>query len=432
MLTGTELLISVVFVIVLLLLSIIDAAFTNVNKIAVRRLLDTPKLKFVPQLTALVESRNEVLLSIHISIQLLLVGGAVFFFAAFERREIRYLEGMPGTILLMFVLILLFQHFLPRLIAARNPEILLLRCFPLVRVSQLIMRPFARVLTAVLNYFNRWEEVMEPDKVEETSEEEIQAFIDAGQEEGILEHDEGEMIQSIVQFGDKVAREVMTPRTHIVALEINSPVEKLVQLITSRRHARIPVFRDDIDNIEGVIHERDLLRVWQRGEKLDSLRSLVNPVHFVPETKPVNDLLQEMKQKGEQIVLVVDEYGGISGLITMEDLVEEILGEMNDRDSVGEKISEDGPGVFIVPGSLELSSLNETLGTPFVDDTECTTVAGAVVELFGRLPSGGEKIEHRGISVEVLDADRRRVHRLRMKVLAPKVEEKAESKQKNA
>jgi len=294
------------------------------------------------------------------------------------------------------------------------------------------MRPFARILTAVLNYFNRWEEVMEPDKEEETSDEEIQAFIDAGQEEGILEQDAGEMIQSIVQFGDKVAREVMTPRTHIVALDIASPVEKLVQLITSRRHARIPVFRDDLDNIEGVIHERDLLRVWQRGEKLDSLRSLVNPVHFVPETKPVNDLLQEMKEKGEQIVLVVDEYGGISGLITMEDLVEEILGEIHDRDSDGEKIVEEGTGVLIVPGSLELNSLNEALGAPFVEDTKCTTVAGAVVELFGRLPSSGEKIEHHGISVEVLDADRRRVHRLRMRVLVPQTEEKAESQQKNA
>ena len=432
MLTGTELLIAAGFVVILLFLSVVDAAFSSVNRISVRRLLETPKLKFVPQLTALVESRNEVVMSIQILIQLLLVSGAVFLFAAFGRREIPYLEGMSGTIVLMFILILLFRQLIPRLIAAKNPEILLVQIFPLVHVTQLVMRPFAGILTAVLNYFNRWEEVLEPDKEVETSEEEIQAFIDAGQEEGILAHDEGEMIQSIVQFGDKIAREVMTPRTHIVALDISSPVEKLVQLITSRRHARIPVYRDDIDNIEGVVHERDLLRVWQRGEKLDSIRSLVSPVHFVPETKPVNDLLQEMKEKGEQLVLVVDEYGGISGLITIQDLADEILGEMNDRDSVGEKIVEEGPGVFIVPGSMELNSLNETLGTPFVEDTECTTVAGAVVELFGRLPSSGEKLEHRGVSVEVLDADRRRVHRLRMKILAPEVEVKVESKQKNA
>jgi len=239
------------------------------------------------------------------------------------------------------------------------------------------------------------------------------------------------MIQSIVQFGDKVAREVMTPRTQIVAIDLHSPVEKLVQLITSRRHSRIPVFLDNIDNIEGVIHERDLLRVWQHGEKLDNLRPLLTPVYFVPETKPVNDLLNEMKEKGEQLVLVVDEYGGISGLITMEDLVEEILGEIHDTDATGEKLIEESPGVFIVPGSLELSSLNETLGSALVENTECTTVAGAVVELFGRLPSSGEKIEHRGISAEVLDADRRKVYRLRIRKLAPQAEETSATKQQN-
>lgn len=414
MLNGVELFLSFLFVLVLLLMSVIEVAFSSVNKIAVRRLVDNHKHKSVSQLAAMVESRNEVLMSFHISIQLLLVGGAVFFFSVFERREITYLERIPGTILLMFVLILMFRQLLPRLIAARHPELVLLQLFPLCRLSLLVMKPFSGLLTAILNYFHRWEEDIEPDE-EETSEEEIQAFIDAGQEEGILEHDEGEMIQSVVQFGDKVAREVMTPRTHIVAIDINSPVEKLLQLITSRRHARIPVFRDDLDNIEGVIHERDLLRVWQRGDRLDSLRSLVTPVHFVPETKPVDDLLHEMKEKGEQIVLIVDEYGGISGLITMEDLVEEIVGEIHDTDSDGEKIVEESPGVYIVPGSLDLNSLEETLGVPFVEDTECTTVAGAVVELFGRLPTSGEKMEHRGIAVEVLDADRRRVHRLRMR-----------------
>ena len=186
MLTGAEFLISVVFVIVLLLLSIIDIAFSSVNKISVRRLQRHPKAEHVPQLAALVESRNEVLMSIHVLIQLLLIGGAVFIFAAFERREIRYLEGMPVTILLMLGLILLFRQLLPRLIAAKNPEILLIRIFPLVRISQLVMRPFARVLTAVLNYFNRWEEGRSRTEEEETSEKEIQAFIDAGQEEGIL------------------------------------------------------------------------------------------------------------------------------------------------------------------------------------------------------------------------------------------------------
>ena len=229
------------------------------------------------------------------------------------------------------------------------------------------------------------------------------------------------MIQSIVHFGDKVAREVMTPRTQIVAIDINSPVEKLLQLVVNKRRSRIPVYRDDLDNIEGMVHERDLLRIWQKGEKIENFRSLVTPVHFVPETKPVDDLLQEMKEKGDQMVLVVDEYGGVSGLITIEDLIEEIVGEIHDDlQSDFDKVIEESKGVYIVPGHLELDVLEEKLGMPLVTETECTTVAGAVVELFGRLPSPGEKIEHGGVEIEVLDADRRRVQRLRLKLLLSK------------
>src|SRR5439155_8064458 len=201
------------------------------------------------------------------------------------------------------------------------------------------------------------------------------------------------MIQSILQFGDIVARDVMTPRTQIVAIDINSSVDKLLQLVINKRHARIPVFRDDLDNVEGIIHERDLLRVWQRGDKLENFRSLIKPAYFVPETKPVDDLLREMKQKGDQMVLVVDEYGGVAGLITMEDLIEEIVGDIHDESEAdADKVVEESKGVFVVPGGLELEVLEEKLGLPLVTDTDCTTVAGAVVELFGRLPSPGEKI----------------------------------------
>jgi len=432
MLTSSEFLFSFLLVSSLLLMSIIEVAFSNASRISVRRLLDNPQLKFAPQLAALIETRSEVLMSIQLLNQMLLTASGIVCFTIFDRLQLRYVESVPMALVLVFVIILLFRQLIPRLIAARNPEMVLLRLFPFLRLSNIAMKPFSGLLTAVLNYFHRWEETLEPDKEEEASEEEIQAFIDAGQEEGILEHDEGEMIQSIVQFGDKVVREVMTPRTHIVAIDINAPLEKLVQMIISRRHARIPVYRDDLDNIEGVIHERDILRLWQRGEKLESLRPLVSPVHFVPDTKPVADLLHDMKEKGEQVVLVVDEYGSISGLITLEDLVEEILGDIHDRDSDGEKIIEESRGVFIVPGSMELGALDQVLGVPFVENTECTTVAGAVVELFGRLPSGGEKLEHNGISVEILDADRRRVHRLRMRNLTPQINDATQMKQNNA
>ena len=424
MLSGTELLIGALFIVALLAMSIIDVAFTNVSKVAVRRLLDRPKAKAAVSLAAMLERRAEVLTSIHIIIQLFLVAGAVFAFTVFERRQVRYWLSVLGTVAVMMLVILLFRQLLPRIITMRSPEVVLLRLLPLFKIAHTTLRPVSLLLMSALKYFHEWEQDVEPVKEEETSEEEIQAFIDAGQEEGILEHGEGEMIQSIVHFGDKVAREVMTPRTQVVAVDINSPVEKLLQVIVAKRHARIPVYRDDLDNIEGLVHERDLLRLWQKGEKLENFRSLIKPAYFVPETKPVDDLLQEMKEKGDQMVVVVDEYGGVSGLITMEDLIEEIVGEIHDdAEGDGEKVIEEGKGLFVVPGSLELGVLEEKLGMPLVGNTDCTTVAGAVVELFGRLPSPGEKIEHGGVEIEVLAADRRRVQRLRLKILAPKTHE---------
>jgi putative hemolysin len=256
MLNGSELLIAGLFVVALLLISIVDISLSSVNKISVRRLLDNPKVKSAPKLVALVENRDEVLLSVHILIQLLIIAGAVFLFGAFGRREIPYVAGMPGTIAMMFLIILIFRQLVPRIVATRRPELVLLYFLPLLRIAALVMHPFSILLIRVMNYFKSWEDQIEPAKEEEASDEEIRAFIDAGQEEGILERDEGEMIQSIVHFGDKVAREVMTPRTQIVAIDIGSSLDKLLQLILSRRHTRIPVFRDDLDNIEGIIHRK--------------------------------------------------------------------------------------------------------------------------------------------------------------------------------
>jgi len=417
-LSATELAIAVLFVLTLLVTSVLEIAFSSINRISFRRYLEKPEFKTARAMSVLLESRTEVLMSLHLFIQLLMVAGAVFLFAAFNGRQVPYLAGW-GTIGLMFVLIILFRQLIPRLIAARNPEMVLLYMFPLFGIFSLVFRPFARLMTLVLNYFHSWEEEKDPAKEEETSNAEIQAFIDAGQEEGILEDTEGEMIQSIVHFGEKTVREIMTPRTQIVAIDINSSIEKLLQLITARSHSRIPVYRDDLDNIEGFIHERDLLRFWERTA-VESfprpLAKLVRPVHLVPETKAVDDLLNEMRHRGDHIVLVVDEYGGISGLATMEDLVEEIVGDIHDTESSEEKIVEETPGSYIVPGSVELNALQPVLGAPFAEDTESKTVSGAVVELFGRLPGPGEKIEHDGISVEVLESDRRKVRRLRITV----------------
>ena len=183
MLNATELGIAVLFVLSLFVTSVLDIAFSSINRISFRRFLEKPEFKAAPALASLLESRTEVLLSIHLLIQSLLVAGAVFLFAAFNRRD-AYVAGMPGTIVLMFVLIVLFRQLIPRLVAARNPELVLFYMFPVFRLCVLVMRPFARLMTIVLNYFHSWEEETDPAKEEETkaTDEEIQAFIVAGQE----------------------------------------------------------------------------------------------------------------------------------------------------------------------------------------------------------------------------------------------------------
>ena len=180
MLSGTEILTAAVFIITLVM-SIIDVAFSNANKISVRRLIDSSKSKAAPSLAILLESRSEVLISIHIGIQLLLVSGAVLLFGAFEARRMPYVLGVAVTVVVMMIVILVFRHLIPRIITMRNPEIVLLRLFPIFKIAHFAFSPISRLLMAALNYFHRWEEVMEPTNEEETSEEEIQAFIDAGQ-----------------------------------------------------------------------------------------------------------------------------------------------------------------------------------------------------------------------------------------------------------
>ncbi|HEX4996766.1 MAG TPA: hemolysin family protein [Terriglobia bacterium] len=402
----------------LFMVSVLEAAFRAVSRISARRLIESFPA-YADTLNTMVERRDETLMALTILIDTVLAANTVFLYAALIQRDMIVMAA-PVAFGVTFSLILIFRFLAPRLVAGRNPEAVLMRLFPLFRIAVMGMRPFSSPLSKALQRFQRWEEEMDSGKKEEeTSEEEIQAFIDAGQEEGILEPEAGEMVQSIVHFGDKVAREVMTPRIQIVAIDIDAPIQDLLDLIVTKNHARIPVFRGNIDNVEGIIHERDIVGAWRRGEKVTSLRPFVKPAQFIPETKPIDDLLREMKQIGDQMALVVDEYGGVSGVITIEDLVEEIVGEIHEASDIP-KSFEESPGTYVVQGSLELAALDDLLGIPFVEDTECTTVAGAVVELFGRMPAPGEHIEHRGVLVDVLEADRRRVHRLRVKAPAPR------------
>ena len=290
-----------------------------------------------------------------------------------------------------------------------------------VRLLALLVSP----LTAVLGFLhslaelgNREEQGAEGDK----QAEEIEALIDAGTEEGIIEEEDRKLIQSVVAFGDKTVREVMTPRPNIVGIEQNRTLEELRQLVINEQYSRIPVYDETIDRVAGFVHVRDMFEMDDEQRERKRVKDLTRPILSVPETKNVQDLLREMQQDQRHMVIVIDEYGHTAGLATMEDLVEEVFGEIHDEHEPGRDVTKDIDGGYVVAGSFDLDGLEELIGFRPAEGTESTTVGGLVTEWAGRVPRPGEAVEREGIRLEVLASNSLRVEKVRASSL-PKTEE---------
>ncbi len=248
------------------------------------------------------------------------------------------------------------------------------------------------------------------------TEEEIKTIVDAGSEEGVLEDEEKEMIYSIIRFGDTVAREVMLPRIDIVALDINSSMEEALDLIIARGHSRIPVFRDNIDNIEGVLYAKDLLEIWRSGEKIPSLEGILREPHFVPESKRASDLLIEMQNRKIHMVFVVDEYGGTAGLVTLEDLVEEIVGEIQDEYDTNEEalLQQIDDSMYIFSARIDLDHLNHLLDVS-IPTEESDTLGGYIFSHLGRVPVVGDEIHAYDLVITVQSVTGRRIRKVKVR-----------------
>jgi putative hemolysin len=293
----------------------------------------------------------------------------------------------------------------------------LLPLTPILRVCALLVKP----LTAILGFFQSLVELSEPAK---TSEEgpgpsgDIEALISAGEEEGIIEKDDRKLIESVVAFGDKTVREVMTPRPKIVGIEAGRSLEDLRELVIHEQYSRIPVYEGAIDNIIGFVHVRDMFELDESARQGRRVKELTRPIRFVPETKPVNDLLREMQKDGAHMAIVIDEYGNTAGLATMEDMVEEILGEIHDEHEPERDVLKQPDGSFVVAGSLDLDRLHELLEFRPPEETESTTIGGLVTEWLGHVPHIGEVIERDGIRLEVLAGDELKVEQVRVSKVA--------------
>ncbi len=307
---------------------------------------------------------------------------------------------------IMTFIILVFGEIIPKSIAKKHSEkVALLASFPL-KIFSIIFTPFVKFLLFISNIFL----MIFGEKIETIipvlTEEDVKAMITAGEEEGVIEEKEKEMIHSIFEFGDKMVKEIMTPRVNIIAVEENTYLKEIVKMIGIYGYSRMPVYEKNIDKILGLVYIKDIISK-QSQENWENLKAkdIMRNVYFVPETKKVIELLRELQILKLQMAIVIDEYGGTAGLVTMEDLIEEIVGEISDEFKKDEKeyikINE---GRYLVKGSTEIEKVEDILGIKIPEEIDVETIAGFVLSHFGKFPKKGEEFEYMGYKIVVQDA----------------------------
>jgi CBS domain containing-hemolysin-like protein len=310
-------------------------------------------------------------------------------------------------------LVLVLGELIPRELAARSPEPFALWAIYPMRAAAVAAMPLAQVVVAVNHLFmGHGDEA--PHGLPFIIEEEIKTLVDAGEEGGFIEEEEKEMIYSIFEFGDTLAREVMVPRIDTVAIEVNTSVPDALDVVMQAGHSRIPVYQETIDNIVGILYAKDLLQYWRDDTSSLELRNILRNVYYIPETKKVDELLQEFQQRKVHIALVVDEYGGTAGLVTIEDILEEIVGEIQDEydseEAFMEVINEDE---IIFNGRMDLDDVNHIMGLELPTDRS-DTLGGLVYSNLGRVPVVGDKVRIENVEITVLSVVRRQIKKVKV------------------
>jgi CBS domain containing-hemolysin-like protein len=311
------------------------------------------------------------------------------------------------------------MHFIPDMLLYRTNGRWLIPLLPLIRASLVLVWP-VRVFLEGAESLARISETETEKTEEQRTEEGIEALVEAAEEEGIIEPEQAELIEQVVEFSDKRVREVMTPRPDIVAISAICTLEELHAKFTETGFTRLPVFEGTLDDILGIAHSQDLLQVADADLPKKHVRELMRPVLFMPETKVGSDLLREMRQKNQTMAVIIDEHGSVAGITTMEDLVEEIVGESG-AEATHPKLEmvREGSSSLVMRGSTAIGQVEEMLGVRFGEsaDETVTTIAGLLSHVSGRVPAPGEKFDLEGFRFEVLEANQRKVLRVKAQKL---------------
>jgi putative hemolysin len=389
-------------------LGAIEAAFSALMRLSLRLVaersnrpgalgayLDDPLLLFIPTrlLLGLVTGAATALLALGIGID--------------------SVHALGTVVLVTAGLVLLCELLLPLAIVSRDPEGVLEFLLPTFAPVVKILSPMTRWIARTVATTRRGAPGVTPDEAVEEANEAAKAYIDTAAEEGLIQGEERRLLQSIVDFGDTLVREVMTPRPDIVAIREAATVGDVRALFKEQEYSRFPAYKDSLDNIAGFVFVKDLVTLSTNDDSLP-IAGLLRPAVFVPETKRVPELLKQFQRHQTQCAIVVDEYGGTAGLVTIEDLLEEIVGEIRDEyDVESEPIVDEGDGRFVVSGKANIDELAQRLAVE-IERGGFETVGGYLLSHIGRVPAVGEKFEVDGLSVEVLEVERRRINRVRI------------------
>lgn len=407
----------VVLIGLLTLVSYVDRVYQEAGKFLSREFqdnIDVFEQQIEPKLRI---PRSQASLAMAVLTQLtnasiaLLIG-----YLLFSNSDWGVYELMQAAVVLLLIVIVC-NRFLPFVFFSRTRGEWLIRWTLVLRLLMYLVRP----VTLILGFLKSVASLTQTNTTEEpeTSAEAVDALIEAGQEEGIIQEGDRDLIQSVVEFSGKTVREAMKPRPAMFAVPTNTTVEHFIEMLRTRHYSRVPVYENSIHNIKGIVYAQDVLQVPDSEAHVRMLDTIMRrDVHFVPESKLGSDLLREMQKQNIRMAIVVDEYGGVAGLVTIEDLVEEIVGEIrDDRDKP--EIVRDGERGFIVAGGMDVDRLDELFGTK-PEGKESATVAGLVSELAGRIPRKGETVEENGLRFEVLESTDRKIERVRVTPVQPR------------
>lgn len=407
---GSQWLFLVLIVLILLsaFFSASETALTSISKIRLRNMVEE-NVKNADKISKLIENPNKLLSAILIGNNLVNIGASSL--ATAMAIQISGSGGIGIATGLMTIVILIFGEITPKTIAAQNSEKVSLFVVNIISAVVFVFTPVVKVLNIVTSLIIRLLGGNNSAKAPLITEAELKTMVNVSHEEGVLEIDERRMINNVFDFGDAKAKDVMTPRTDMIALDDQASYEEIMQLFKEERFSRLPVYHESMDDIIGILYLKDIAFIDGANFQIENY---MREPFFTYESKPTSELFSQMRTKRIPVAIILDEYGGTSGLVTIEDMVEEIVGEIADEyDEQEEEIEVIKEDEYIIGGSAKLDDVNEMIGTR-LESEDFDTIGGYVIGVLGRFPDAGEVVETDNMKVKIEEVDKNRIEKLRV------------------